>query len=425
MSASRKPTFIDVFAGCGGLSLGLFQAGWQGKFAIEADRFAFETLKHNLLGDGAFKYDWPSWLPQKPRNISGFIEAYRKDLKGLVGQVDLIVGGPPCQGFSLAGRRKKNDPRNRLFRHYLELVELLRPPFLFFENVRGVAIVFGKKHQPRRRGPGRPPTAFSAKIQKKLDKLGYKVYPKLLRAVDFGVPQLRPRYIMIAIDKKLLVDRSGFDPYAGLEEARKRFLVEKGLPTDRPVGAEEAISDLETAGKALVTCDDVRGYQQITYGQPSTVYQRLLHGEMNGSGPNSLRLAKHRDEIQKRFRRILKTCRRGIQLSAKERKRIGIKKKCVVAMDPKAPSHTLTSLPDDLLHYSEPRILNVRECARLQSFPDWFAFKGKYTTGGSKRVKECPRYTQVANAVPPFLAEFLGGLMKTIFHELVPRAADK
>jgi DNA (cytosine-5)-methyltransferase 1 len=152
-----------------------------------------------------------------------------------------------------------------------------------------------------------------------------------------------------------------------------------------------------------------------------TTYQRLLHGNMNGDSPNSLRLAKHRDEIRQRFSKILKTCRPGIQLSPTERRGLGIKKKCVVALNPEQPSHTLTSLPDDLIHYSEPRILSVREYARLQSFPDWYAFKGKYTTGGSKRVKECPRYTQVANAVPPFLAELLGQVLTDVRYDLLKR----
>ena len=236
--------------------------------------------------------------------------------------------------------------------------------------------------------------------------------------MDYGVPQIRPRYIMIAIKKEYVADKPNFNPYANIEAAKQKFLTAKGLPIDKPVGARDAISDLEVDGKELIPCDDVVGYEQIVYGSPITTYQKLLHGDMNGTGPNSLRLAKHRDDIRKRFARILKTCRRGVQLSVKERAKIGIKKKCVVAMDPEAPSHTLTSLPDDMIHYSEPRILNVREYARLQSFPDWYAFKGKYTTGGSLRVKECPRYTQVANAVPPFLADFLGQLLVSIRGEL-------
>lgn len=425
MTATNRFTFIDVFAGCGGLSLGLMQAGWKGIFAIEADRFAFETLKHNLLNEGLFRYDWPGWLPEEPREISGFRKKYRRSLEPLIGKVSLIAGGPPCQGFSFAGRRDKDDPRNGLFRHYLSLVGLLRPPLLFFENVRGVTIEFGKKHRPRRRRPGRPPTPFSLKLQEKLRKLGYKPFPRLVRAMDYGVPQFRPRYIMIAIDEELLGSRPDYDPYAHLEEVREAFLRENGLPLNRPVGVREAISDLETTGKELVACPDVKGgYKQILYGKPKTVYQTLLHGSLNGEAPNSLRLAKHTDEIRDRFSTILKTCRRGVQMNPTDRKRFKLKKVCVVPLDPEQPSHTLTTLPDDLIHYSEPRILSVREYARLQSFPDWYAFKGKYTTGGSQRIRECPRYTQVANAVPPFLAKVLGGLLRDVAAELLPDGPD-
>ena len=97
---------------------------------------------------------------------------------------------------------------------------------------------------------------------------------------------------------------------------------------------------------------------------------------------------------------------------------LGNKKTSVVVLHPNRPSHTLTSLPDDLIHYAEPRILTVREYARLQSFPDWFVFRGKYTTGGEKRVLECPRYTQVANAVAPFVAEALGLTLGRLLAEL-------
>ncbi len=145
----RGRTFIDVFGGCGGLSLGLMQAGWKGLFAIEADGFAFDSLNTNLLGKNAnYKYSWPRWLKKKPWEVSEFIKAHSKQLAKLAGKVTLIAGGPPCQGFSLAGRRKKDDPRNGLFRHYLEIVEIVRPPLLFFENVRGVAVEFGRKAPP-------------------------------------------------------------------------------------------------------------------------------------------------------------------------------------------------------------------------------------------------------------------------------------
>src|SRR5262249_42734507 len=155
-----------------------------------------------------------------------------------------------------------------------------------------------------------------------------------------------------------------------LAEIRARFLTDLALPRDRPVAVREALSDLETYGKKLVDCEDSPGFKQITYAHPLTRYQKLLHGSLNGTAPNSLRLANHRPEIVKRFRGILETCRRGVQLNQADRERLGLKKHCTVPLDPGKPSHTLTTLPDDLLHYSEPRILSVRECARLQSFPD-------------------------------------------------------
>lgn len=417
---NKESTFIDVFGGCGGLSLGLMQAGWKGLFAIEADSLAFETLKSNLLKPkGTYKYAWPRWLKKEPCEVSKFIETHREQLQKLSGKVTLIAGGPPCQGFSLAGRRKKSDPRNWLFRHYLEIVRIVRPQLLFFENVRGVSVEFGKKQHGKKGGPGRPRVPFSEKIKKQLDALGYEVYPMLVRASNFGVPQFRPRYIMIAIDKKLLPDHGKFTPFARLKEIRKAFLAAKELPPKRPVSVMEAISDLETTGNALVPCGDTPGYMMVDYKEPRTHFQKLLHGDLNGTAPNSMRLVKHSAIVSKRFAKILKTCRRGVQLSPTDRKRFKLKKRCIVPLNPKKASHTLTSLPDDLIHYSEPRILTAREYARLQSFPDWFEFRGKYSTGGKKRVRECPRYTQIANAVPPFLAEVIGLILKAVRADLL------
>ena len=125
-----------------------------------------------------------------------------------------------------------------------------------------------------------------------------------------------------------------------------------------------------------------------------------------------MRLARHRPDIRGRFEAIIRACREegrlNVTISAETRKAHGLKKMAIRVLDPLNSAPTITSLPDDLLHYSEPRTLTVRENARLQSFPDWFAFKGKYTTGGHRRRNEVPRFTQVANAVPPLLAEQLG-----------------
>lgn len=416
-------TFIDLFAGCGGFSLGLMQAGWEGILAVEKDAFAFQTLQDNLIeGTHGYGYSWPDWFPQEPCTIERFTEAYGHELARLRGHITLIAGGPPCQGFSLAGRRKHNDPRNSLFRHYLKVVQITRAPVLLLENVRGISIEFGKKKRLQRKSRGRPATPFSKKIADELEASGYAVYTRLVRASEFGVPQLRPRYFLLAIERALVPDPVTFDPFAALEAIRRQFLAERRLPVDRPVSVREALSDLETAGKPLVECVDSPGFKQIAYGHPVSNYQTLLHGSMNGTPPNSLRLANHRPEIVERFRRILETCRRGVQLNRADRERLKLKKHCTVPLDPGRPSHTLTTLPDDLLHYSEPRILSVREYARLQSFPDWYAFRGKYTTGGHLRVRQCPRYTQVGNAVPPFLGECLARLIRTLYDGLVVRS---
>ena len=121
-----------------------------------------------------------------------------------------------------------------------------------------------------------------------------------------------------------------------------------------------------------------------------------------------MRLARHRPDTLRKFKEILETCPKGKSLPKEFRDKYNIRKQCFTPLHPDELAKTITTLPDDLLHYSEPRILTVRECARLQSFPDWFDFLGKYTTGGARRKEECPRYTQVGNAVPPLMAEALG-----------------
>ena len=183
------------------------------------------------------------------------------------------------------------------------------------------------------------------------------------------------------------------------------------MPIKRPVTVAEAISDLSTKSSEMTECTDPespKGFREIIYTGPVSHYQKLMYKGLNGQIPNSLRLVNHRPETIRRFETILRTCRKGTQLSDQDRKRLGIGKHSVTPLSPDLPSNTLTTLPDDILHYDEPRIHSVREHARLQSFPDWFEFRGKFTTGGSARTQECPRYTQVGNAVPPLLAEAIG-----------------
>ncbi len=410
-------TFIDLFAGCGGLSLGLMLAGWEGLFAVEKDSFAFETLKTNLVGPNCrVSYAWPNWLPCSATTIEKVLKRHKADIATLKGRVDLIAGGPPCQGFSFAGRRNRNDSRNRAIHKYLEVVSLIKPSLLLLENVVGIATEFRKvpKRRSRRKQRGRPPKSYATRISEELDKLGYDVHTAFVKAVDYGVAQHRPRFILIGIRRSREVLQQNINIAQLLAEHREVFLTSKNLPVDVPLTVSDAISDLEIGDRQLQDCSDSPGFKQVKYVGPRTPYQKLLHADLNGTAPNSMRLANHRPKTRKRFKSIIKTCRHGVQLNTKDRLRFGLKKTSTTPLDANKPSHTLTTLPDDLLHYSEPRILTAREYARIQSFPDWYEFRGKYATGGYLRCRECPRYTQIGNAVPPLLSEFLGRALKEI-----------
>ena len=415
---SNLKTFIDLFAGCGGLSLGLLTSGWKGLLAIEENPDAFKTLRYNLVDKGNHNkqkptIEWPSWLAKEPYEISDFVNRYRNQLQELQGLVQLVAGGPPCQGFSFVGKRSGNDPRNELFKQHLEVVSIVQPEIVLLENVRGIKVAFTSEKAWKKKNRGKLGRSYAAQIKEMLENCGghgYHVQQDLVTAADFGVPQLRPRHFTIGIRKKLFAEKEIPDFFKILNEKKEDFLKEKRLPIDRRISVAEAISDLTTHVKELVDCQDPEspsGFKEISYGKPVSRYQKLMHGDLNGDLVNSLRLVNHKPETIQRFKQILNTCRKGRQLSNEDRNRVGIRTR-IVPLAPDKPSHTLTTLPDDLLHYSEPRVHTVREHARFQSFPDWFEFRGKYTTGGNRRMLECPRYTQVGNAIPPLLAEIMG-----------------
>lgn len=424
-----SPVFIDLFAGCGGLSLGLLQGGWKGLLALERDPMAFETYRFNLIdGNRGFKFEWPGWLPKQAHDIRRVLAEHEEHLKELRGKVDLIAGGPPCQGFSFAGRRRSDDPRNSLFKDYLELVRLVEPRVVIIENVGGMAVRHGKKHQPY--GTKRP---YTDKILEGLRELEYQVFdPVVLRASDYGVPQRRPRVFILALRTK---GQQQQPPLPALDKVlaslRSAFLRERGLPVRRPVTTGEAISDLEMAKSRTYKIEFRRvpgGFRFGKLGKAGSKYQRLMRcSHREGFSVDSHRFANHSLHIETRFSLLLQFGRRGVQLSPTERAGIYMTQKhVIVALGKSMVAHTLTTLPDDLIHYSQPRILTVREMARLQSFPDWFEFKGKFTTGGLNRVKQAPRYTQVGNAVAPLVAEIVAGALRRYLEVLqgIPSAME-
>lgn len=395
------PAFVDVFAGCGGLSLGLMQAGWTGLFAIEKNSSPFATLQQNLLNENAlYRYQWPEWLPQLPICATQIIKEYESDLKALRGKVDVIVGGPPCQGFSCAGKRDPHDPRNSLFETYLELVNLLLPKVILVENVRGIALAFP---DPSKEGQK---LNYSEKLFEALQG-HYDLHSRMLDLSQFGVPQSRTRFFLIGIRKNLRLPYTlDQDPFDRIEIDRRAFLLEKGLM--EATSAKAAISDFEVLRNGTFEYPESNGFRAINYLHPITPYQKLMRRSAPVSTSDT-RLANHRNYITERFARIISDChlegRLNVSLSREAREGYGLKKQAIRVLDPDRPSPTVTSMPDDLIHYKEPRTLTVRENARLQSFPDWFKFAGQYTTGGHRRRYEVPRFTQVANAVPPLAAE--------------------
>ena len=413
--------FIDLFAGCGGLSLGLSLAGAQGLFAVERDAMAFRTFKANFIDEPRgliSRFAWPStWLEERAWAIDEILDKHANRLSELRDStVDLIAGGPPCQGFSFAGRRNPDDPRNQLFKRYIDFVKLVKPTAVLLENVPGMAVAHGIAKSNARRQRGDTRGSYFEALTQELDDLGYDVEGAIIDASRFGVPQKRARLIVVGLLRERVPPFEGGKRAAlvfeRLESQRATFLKSLGLTC--PVTAQDAIGDLTLRRSddglwPMRVCDDLespKGFVELAYDgrRSKSAYQRLMRSAAPIDRMDSMRLARHSDVVKRRFWEIINFCRQGVRMNDSDRESFNLRKHRIYPMSATEPAPTITTLPDDVLHYCDPRILTVREYARLQSFPDWFVFKGKYTTGGNLRIKECPRYTQVGNAVPPLLA---------------------
>lgn len=398
----KEYTVIDLFAGAGGLSLGLYQAGWHSLFAIEKNPFAFETLKYNLI-DRKKHFNWPEWLPIINHDINEVLKNYFEQLMDLQGKVDLVAGGPPCQGFSMAGKRVMDDVRNQLVFSYIKFIKLVHPKMVLFENVKGFTYAFNKKKKE-----GVEP--YSQIVINALEGLGYAVKPHVIDFSEYGVPQRRKRFILVGV-KEGLCSPDKFEQL--LKENRDAFLAERGLSTT--VTLQEAISDLLRSNGELPT-PDRKGFNSGKYGKRKlTAYEKLMRGDYPKTHevPNSHSFAHHTSDKQSCYKRLLAEYpERGKRIDGKAREEWGIKQRGIIVLDPNTVSPTITGQPDDYLHYVEPRIMTVRECARIQSFPDWYEIQKKYTTGGQMRKIEVPRYSQVGNAIPPLFAEQAGNVLK-------------
>ena len=389
--------YIDLFAGAGGLSLGLHKAGLTGVFAVERNKDAFETLKYNLI-DKKSHFEWPEWLDQKNWDILELLEKHSLELSNLKGNVDLVVGGPPCQGFSMAGKRQNDDVRNQLMHSYIEIVRLVQPKFLFFENVQGFTVDFKGEDTLKN---------YSNILLDELKNMGYKVECQIITMSEFGVPQNRKRFILFASKDKLR--KSFFDI---LIYNRDIFLKDRRLKL--PITVSQAIDDLKFE-HGVVDSQDTKNFKNGTYGKVNSSYQRLMKKNIDKKSiPDSHRFAKHREETVELFERLMQASDKVLRITPQMDMVKGLKKRGVTPLKEKSVCNTITSIPDDYIHYAEPRIMTVREHARIQSFPDEYEFKGPYTTGGKRRKIDVPRYTQVANAVPPLFAEQVGNVILSL-----------
>ena len=388
---------VDIFSGCGGLTLGLHKAGIEGLFAIEKSPDAFLTLTTNLI-DRLHHFAWPQWLPKQAHDINHVLRRFRAQMEALRGQVDLLAGGPPCQGFSLAGRRRHGDKRNSLVHSYIDMVDAIQPKCLLLENVKGFTIPFKVKGEKRQ---------YSSLVVEELRQRHYDVAHQLVDFSCYGVPQKRTRFILIGVSQELQARGvHAQDFFTTMKNRREEFLNEHELPL-KGVSVRAAISDLRQAN-GCYRSDEFRGFEFGEYGRCTTSYQRLMRRDVaHGGKPDSHRFARHTQNIRDRFQTAIDE-----RLSpTKYREKFDLNKSSTKRLLPRSPTPTLTTLPDDYIHYCEPRILTVREYARIQSFPDDYEFKGKYTTGGKRRVLEVPRYSQIGNAIPPLFGELAGQIL--------------
>lgn len=408
---------IDLFAGCGGLSLGLEQAGFQTIFVNELHPDAMKTFldnrpKSDLVNERNHVLD----VRKITRNKTTLYD-FSSYIKSTNGEIDLVCGGPPCQGFSGIGHRrsfkvsKKEMPTNHLYKDMAKVISAIGPKFFLFENVRGLLTsrwtADGEKGEI-----WRDVQKTFSNIETILGKhtYGYTIGYKLVFAKNFGVPQNRPRIILIGVRDDLGLKLNGTDSSMGL------------IPdlSITPPNLVDLLSDLSNKNWNMKRIDT------HYFKDPMTEIQKYLRtfpgGKIMAKGfeLTDQEYSNHSPDIIAKFEYMIAN-KSMIPESMKTKK--FSQKVLPRKWTNKGPTITATSLPDDYVHYELPRILTVREWARLQTFPDWYKFAGKRTTGGRRRAgnpdegdwtRELPKYTQIGNAVPVLLAKEIGLHLKKL-----------
>ena len=463
---------VDLFCGAGGMSEGILQAGFHIAFSSDKSSEVALTYKnrHTQLGLIQGKNTW--FEQMDIRDLSGdFIIKKIKSLdmfkQGRQGKarrkrfkkenpIDVIFGGPPCQGFSRSGKRDPQDPRNFLFREYLRIIDEIRPRYVVMENVEGMLDM--RLYIEGLRGANYENVEVPKILKSEFKALGYKTLePRLMDASDYGVPQSRKRVIFIA--------------YLEGEKEPK-------YPTPTHVG-EDKVTVLQAIGDLIKDRDlreslnpQLTEYQNTSrFGRTRKLDGSILEVDttLNSELSNHTNIVKERFSLYREgedansLRKRIKL--EGIDISdkpslieyiEKEMEKLAIntqidispevamtidevlndrdyiidslrnpncidelidalltKKNSRTRLDRNKPSLTVLTIPDDYISPFENRTFTVRELARLQSFDDSFEFLGKRTTGGQRRKEEVPQYTQVGNAVPPLLAKAIASEINT------------
>jgi len=410
----HKKYVVDLFAGCGGLSLGLENAGFEPAFVSELNKDAMasylrnrESIAPHLTHSDFHAYDIKS-LVQSRNSLKRLCASLKSEFNIAIdhGDLDLVVGGPPCQGFSGIGHRrsysvdKEQLPSNHLYEDMAWVINKLQPKLFLFENVKGLL-------SSKWTTDGSKGEIFADVLAAFRSIKGYRVEYSLVLAKDYGTPQNRPRVLVVGVRHD--VDTS---PWSALASPVASGFLPK--PTYNAPDLIDLLGDL---------IDD-----EFKYGSSTTSYKASASNSIQkrlrqtrtgealrkGSPLTEQDYANHSERVREKFVFMLKNKGRIPEhlVTKKFAQRV-----LPVRWGDSGPTITATSLPDDYVHFSQARILTVREWARLQGFPDWYRFCGSRTTGGLRRAgnpqeglfdRELPKYTQIGNAVPVFLASAIG-----------------
>ena len=354
----NKPTCLDLFSGAGGLSRGFMDAGFNVVLGVDFDDTALKTFKANHGDADAMKLDLFNL-----DNVNRIVE-YLNDRKI---KLDVLVGGPPCQGFSLAGPRNKDDQRNTLYQAMVKLASVVKPRFVVLENVPGMIKLYDGKAAKR--------------IIEDFTELGYTMTCKELYAPDYGVPQIRRRVFFVGI----LGGEKEFDYPTRI------------LTKEQYITAEDAIGDLPAL-------ENIYGEEEQEYPtEPLTEFQALMR-------KNSTVIRNHigtiHDEKTIQLIKMIPEGKNYKSLPPELSKRFKYHE-ALTRYHSKKPSLTINTGHRSHFHYKYNRIPTVRESARLQTFPDDFVFYGNKTQ----------QYKQVGNAVPPMLGYHVAKKILEYFHD--------